>query len=179
MRRSLPPSLLILCALAANAEDYPHGRMSSVVTPLRYELTFIIEPRQGAFGGNVRIGEDHTRVACIQFLRSDDFEIVQEDQLSGGLCGPDRLGIGSCRNRVQHGFAGIHTIDPLLAVHGVRNRAGVERARLMADAQFRRLLLCGRDLRVLQGHDPPIWVFGDHRRMLLHGMVRPRGVQFV
>ena len=55
MRRSLPLSLLILCALAANAEDYPHGRLSSVVTPLRYELTFNIDPRQGAFGGNVRI----------------------------------------------------------------------------------------------------------------------------
>ena len=48
MRRSLPLSLLILCALAANAEDYPHGRLSSVVTPLRYELTFNIDPRQGA-----------------------------------------------------------------------------------------------------------------------------------
>ena len=55
MRRSLPLSLLILCALAANAEDYPHGRLSSVVTPLRYELTFNIDPRQGAFGGNARI----------------------------------------------------------------------------------------------------------------------------
>ena len=34
MRRSLPLSLLVLCALAAHAEDYPHGRLSSDVMPL-------------------------------------------------------------------------------------------------------------------------------------------------
>ena len=59
--RRVPPALyalgLLVAAMAHGAQpgEYPHGPLSDDVVPLRYELTFNIDPRQGAFSGNARI----------------------------------------------------------------------------------------------------------------------------
>ncbi|MGE0582231.1 MAG: M1 family aminopeptidase [Steroidobacteraceae bacterium] len=57
MRRVLPAlcALLTFATWGARADEAPRGPLSDEVVPQRYELTFNIDPRQGAFSGNARI----------------------------------------------------------------------------------------------------------------------------